>query len=163
MDKTERKEIQFLESGKMWARYSKDLAKALCDYLASQGEAWNPIELKRYGIIRLPCTLEHKVDALQSIHIESSRYVCETIATIPLAGEGSNPIEHRIKTADEINATLEQGRLVVDRAFGNALLVTTYEPVGQVTQEELAEFLEYSKRVIKKYVQLLLEKEDSDE
>ena len=156
MDKTEHKEIPFPDSGKMWVRYSKELAKSLCDYLTSQGEVWDSLELKRYGVIRLPCTIENKIDILQNIHIERTRYVCETIVTIPFAEEEKLPIEHRVETANELNAKLKQGEFLVDRDSGGILFVTTYEPDDRATPEQLAEFVEYPKRTISKYGDLLL-------
>lgn len=154
MDKTEHKEIPFPDSGKMWVRYSKELAKSLCDYLTSQGEEWDALELKRYGIIRLPCTLENKIDILQNIHIERTRYVCETIVAIPFTEERKLPIENRIETANKLNAELEQGAFLVDRDSGNILFVTTYEPDGCATLAQLAEFVEYPKRMIDKFGRL---------
>lgn len=157
MDKTEHKEIPFPDSGKMWVRYSKELAKSLCDYLTSQGEVWDSLELKRYGIIRLPCTLENKIDILQNIHIERTRYVCETIVAIPFTEERKLPIENWVETANKLNAELEQGAFLVDRDSGGILFVTIYEPDDRVMLEQLAEFVEYPKRTISKYGDLFLE------
>lgn len=154
MDKTERKEIPFPASGKMWAKYSGNLAKALCDYLTSQGETWDSLELKRYGIIQLPCTLENKINLLQIIHIERTRYICETVVSLPLGEEGTHLVEHYIKEVEEINAALEHGTFSVDKDFGKIMLMTTLEPDGQVTMEQLAEFVEYPKKVIGRHADL---------
>ena len=151
MDQNERKEIPFPGSGKMWVRYSKELAKALCEYLSSQGEEWDALELKRHGIIRLPWFLENGINILQTIHIEESRYVCETAFVAPFTEEKQTAIEKRFRLVEELNAKLSNGEFFAERDQGAILFITTYEPEDQVTTAKLAEFLDYPKQIIDEY------------
>ena len=151
MDKIEHKEIPFPDSGKMWVRYSKELAKSLCDYLTSQGEEWDALELKRYGIIRLPYVMENGLNILQTIRIEMSRYVCETVFVAPYSEEKQTAIEKRFRFIEKLNAKLPNVEFFADRDGGVVLFVTTYETEEELTSAKLAEFLNYPKLIITKY------------